>query len=492
MIVIEMNPRVSRSQRPGEQGDRVPDRQDRRQARRRLPARRDPQRHHPRDPRLLRADDRLRRHQDPALGVREVPRRRPGPDHADEVGRRGDGDRPDVPRVVPEGPARAGGRPVRPRLRQEGPLGDRPRSRPRTRSRPSSPRPTPSGSGTSATRCSPGCRSTRSTTLTGIDPWFLANLARAGRSSKGRLRAGRQPRGGGRRRCSARPSGTASPTASSPTSGALTEARGPPRPASGGGSRPSSSWSTPAPPSSRRSRRTTTRPTRTRTRPASATKPRVVILGGGPEPDRPGDRVRLLLLPGRLRPAGRRLRGRHGQLEPRDRQHRLRHLRPPLLRAPDGRGRAQRLRAGQADGGDRPVRRPDPAEPGPGARGGRRADHRHEPREHRPGRGPRAVPPGHRPARPASRRPTARRRDYDEARRIAERIGYPVVVRPELRAGRPRDGDRLRRVEPRPLHDRGRRGQPRAPGPDRQVPRRRQRGRRRRRLRRRPGRSSAA
>ena len=32
-------------------------------------------------------------------------------------------------------------------------------------------------------------------------------------------------------------------------------------------------------------------------------KPRVVILGGGPEPHRPGDRVRLLLLPGRLRPA---------------------------------------------------------------------------------------------------------------------------------------------------------------------------------------------
>ncbi len=117
-------------QRPGQQGDRLPDRQDRRQARRRLPARRDPQRHHPRDPRLLRADDRLRRHQDPALGVREVPRGRPGPDHADEVGRRGDGDRPDLPRVVPEGPARARGRPVRPGLRQEGPLGHRTASRP--------------------------------------------------------------------------------------------------------------------------------------------------------------------------------------------------------------------------------------------------------------------------------------------------------------------------------------------------------------------------
>ena len=40
----------------------------------------------------------------------------------------------------------------------------------------------------------------------------------------------------------------------------------------------------------------------------------------------------------------------------------------------------------------------------------------------------------------------------------------------ELRAGRPGDGDRLRRAEPRPVHGRGRRGQPRAPDPDRQVP----------------------
>ena len=49
MVVIEMNPRVSRSQRAGVQGDRVPDRQDRGPPRRRLHARRDPQRHHRRD-----------------------------------------------------------------------------------------------------------------------------------------------------------------------------------------------------------------------------------------------------------------------------------------------------------------------------------------------------------------------------------------------------------------------------------------------------------
>ena len=49
IIVIEMNPRVSRVQRAGVQGHRLPDRQDRRQARHRLHPRRDPQRHHPRD-----------------------------------------------------------------------------------------------------------------------------------------------------------------------------------------------------------------------------------------------------------------------------------------------------------------------------------------------------------------------------------------------------------------------------------------------------------
>ena len=67
MIVIEMNPRVSRSVGAGVEGDRLPDRQDRRQARRRLHARRAAERHHPRDAGLLRADHRLRRHQDAAV-----------------------------------------------------------------------------------------------------------------------------------------------------------------------------------------------------------------------------------------------------------------------------------------------------------------------------------------------------------------------------------------------------------------------------------------
>ncbi len=66
--------------------------------------------------------------------------------------------------------------------------------------------------------------------------------------------------------------------------------------------------------------------------------------GGDPrlraQPHRPGDRVRLLLRAGRLRPARRRVRDDDDQLQPGDRLDRLRHLRPPLLRAADPRARA--------------------------------------------------------------------------------------------------------------------------------------------------------
>ena len=55
------------------EGDRLPHREDRRQARRRLHARRNQERHHARDARQLRADHRLRRHQGPALHLREIP-----------------------------------------------------------------------------------------------------------------------------------------------------------------------------------------------------------------------------------------------------------------------------------------------------------------------------------------------------------------------------------------------------------------------------------
>ena len=96
--------------RAGLEGHGVPDCEDRGEARARLPPRRDPQRHHPGDARLVRADDRLHRREDPALGVREVPPGRPDADDADEVGRRGDGHRPHVQAGVPQGHPLAGTR----------------------------------------------------------------------------------------------------------------------------------------------------------------------------------------------------------------------------------------------------------------------------------------------------------------------------------------------------------------------------------------------
>ncbi len=72
-VVIEMNPRVSRSSALASKATGFPDRQDRGAARGRLSPRRDPQRHHEEDAGLLRAVARLRGRQDPALDVREVP-----------------------------------------------------------------------------------------------------------------------------------------------------------------------------------------------------------------------------------------------------------------------------------------------------------------------------------------------------------------------------------------------------------------------------------
>ena len=95
----------------GLQGDRLPDRQGRGQAGRRLHAGRAEERHHRRrDPGVVRADHRLRGDQDPAFRLREIPAGQRPPDHADEVGGRGDGHRPHLPGIVPESLARPGSR----------------------------------------------------------------------------------------------------------------------------------------------------------------------------------------------------------------------------------------------------------------------------------------------------------------------------------------------------------------------------------------------
>ncbi len=96
------------------QGDRLPDREDRREARGGLHARRDRQRHHARDAGVLRAEHRLHRRQGAALGVREVPRHRRDAHHPHEVGGRGDGHRPHLRRGARQGVPLARERPRRP------------------------------------------------------------------------------------------------------------------------------------------------------------------------------------------------------------------------------------------------------------------------------------------------------------------------------------------------------------------------------------------
>ena len=63
----------------------------------------------------------------------------------------------------------------------------------------------------------------------------------------------------------------------------------------------------------------------------------------GPQPDRPGHRVRLQLRARRDHAERGRLRDRHGQLQPRDGVDRLRHRRPAVLRTADLRGRPRGL-----------------------------------------------------------------------------------------------------------------------------------------------------
>ena len=106
---------------------------------------------------------------------------------------------------------------------------------------------------------------------------------------------------------------------------------------------------------------------------------------------RAGNRVRLLLLPRQFLAAGNGRRIDHGQLQSRDRVHRLRHQRPPLLRAAHAGERAQHRRYRKARWRDRAVRRADAAQSRAAAEAPRRAHHRHRSRGYRSRRRSQAV-----------------------------------------------------------------------------------------------------
>ena len=110
-------------------------------------------------------------------------------------------------------------------------------------------------------------------------------------------------------------------------------------------------------------------------------------------------------------------------------------LRPALLRAARRGGRARGARARAAGRRLHPVRRPDAAQARARDRARRLPHPRHAVRRDRPRRGPRAVRRGSR-AEVGVRCPEwGIARAADEAAAIAERIGYPVLVRPSYVLG---------------------------------------------------------
>ena len=148
-----------------------------------------------------------------------------------------------------------------------------------------------------------------------------------------------------------------------------------------------SSASTPAPPNSLRPPPTCIRPTRRRltaTRvdeAAPSDKKKVIILGGGPNRIGQGIEFDYCCCHACFRAQGRRLRNHHGQLQSGDGVDRLRHLRPALFRAAHRRGRDRdhrhRARKRHAARRHRAVRRPDAAQARRAAGQGAGADPRH-------------------------------------------------------------------------------------------------------------------
>ena len=105
MIVIEMNPRVSRSSALASKATGFPIAKIAAKLAVGYTLDEITQRHHAQDSGLLRADHRLRRRQDSQVAVREIPRRGRHARPADEVGRRSDGHRPHLQRSAAEGHA---------------------------------------------------------------------------------------------------------------------------------------------------------------------------------------------------------------------------------------------------------------------------------------------------------------------------------------------------------------------------------------------------
>ncbi len=181
---------------------------------------------------------------------------------------------------------------------------------------------------------------------------------------------------------------------------------------------------------------------------APTAKKKVIILGSGPNRIGQGIEFDYCCCHASLRAARRRLRDHHDQLQSGDGLDRLRHQRPPLLRAAHARRCFRRLRArslGRSAGRrDRAIRRTDAAEPFAAAQGCGREHHRHVARIHRSSRRPQAL----RQAARRTRHPASPRRHGHLGRRggrSREENRIPGAGPPFLCSRRPRHGYRLRR-----------------------------------------------
>ena len=339
---------------PGVEGDRFPDRQGRRAPRGRLHARRDPERHHGRHARGVRADARLRRGQGAPVRVREVPRGRPGPVLDDEVRRRGHGDRSHL-----QGGARQGLAFAR-----------TPRRRPRGCGRRRLPR--------GARRAE---RAPAASGRVGAARRAVGGRGRGGERDRSVVR--RSDRAGGRGgRCAGRPRarrrGSRGPGARQAVRPVRPPSRGPGLVRRSRGSRaPDGARRPPGLQDGRHLRGRVPGPhplPLLHVRGAGRGAPGRAAARGDPrsrsQPDRAGDRVRLRLRPCGVRAGGRRVRARDDQLQPGDRVDGLRHERPPVLRTGVDGGRVGGVRDGAARRRDLPVRRPDAAPDGARHRSG--------------------------------------------------------------------------------------------------------------------------
>ena len=123
---------------------------------------------------LVRADDRLRRYEDSALHVREIPGCQRPPDDADEIGRRSHGDRPQFPGVAAEGAARPGDRHHR---TQRNLRADRDRRRIAIGCARNCACRAPIGCCMWRMHCGMATRIQDVAEVTGIDPWFVVQIA---------------------------------------------------------------------------------------------------------------------------------------------------------------------------------------------------------------------------------------------------------------------------------------------------------------------------